>query len=311
MLKESRYVLLAKTMYRVLRNSRIPIFLHRKSNHIFTTWQHIVLLTIKQYEGKSYRMFAEWLVEAHYFRIFLQLSKIPHFTTLQKFADRINNVMLGKIISSFVVLSGTRRHIFVGIDSTGFNITRASQYYTERAKLRRRKYAKLSIGADVLKQIICNIKVRRAPTRHDNIDFKLVITKTSEILPLSVVVGDRGYDSEENHIMVREKLGAFSVIPARNEDIPIWKTHGRYRKQMKRGYSKTLYHQRNKDETIVSVIKRLFGEHIRSRHVITQNRELSLRCIAYNMHRLTNLVIIIMISTEPWKRTMTNTADTP
>ena len=55
---------------------------------------------------------------------------------------------------------------------------------------------------------------RGAPTRHDNIDFKLVITKTSEILPLSVVVvGDSGYDSEENHIMVREKLDAFSVIP--------------------------------------------------------------------------------------------------
>jgi hypothetical protein len=68
--------------------------------------------------------------------------------------------------------------------------------------------------------------VRRAPTRHDNIDFKPVITKTSEILPLSVVVvGDKGYDSEENHIMVRGKLGAFSVIPVRNEgSIPIWKT---------------------------------------------------------------------------------------
>ena len=82
----------------------------------------------------------------------------------------------------------------------------------------------LSIGADVLKQIICNIKIRRAPTRHDNIDFKPVITKTSEILPLSVVVvGDKGYDSEENHIMVREKLGAFSVIPVPGS-IPIWKT---------------------------------------------------------------------------------------
>jgi hypothetical protein len=55
------------------------------------------------------------LVEAHYFRIFLQLSKLPYFTTLQKFADRINNVMLGKIISSFVVLTGTRRRIFVGM----------------------------------------------------------------------------------------------------------------------------------------------------------------------------------------------------
>ena len=147
---------------------------------------------------------------------------------------------------------------------------------------------------DLLQQIICNIKIRRAPTRHDNIDFKLVITKTSEILPLSIVVGDRGYDSEENHIMVREKLGSFSVIPARNEDIPIWKTYGRYRKQMKRGYSKTLYHHRNKDETIISVIKRLFGEHITlSRLVKTQNRELSFRCIAYNIHRLTNLTIII------------------
>ena len=59
---QGMYVLLAKTVYSVLRKSgRIPIFLHRKSNHIFTAWQHIVLLTIKQYEGKSYRMFAEWL----------------------------------------------------------------------------------------------------------------------------------------------------------------------------------------------------------------------------------------------------------
>ena len=55
---------------------------------------------------------------------------------------------------------------------------------------------------------------------------------------------------------------------------------------MKRGYSKLLYNQRNKNETIVSVIKRLFGEHITSRLVKTQNRELSFRCIAYNIHRL-------------------------
>ena len=102
MLKESRYVKLASTIYRVLRNSRIPLFLHKKSNHIFTVWQNIVLVTIRQYEGKSYRMFVEWLIEAHYLRLFLQLSRIPHFSTLQKFADRINNTLLGKIISSFI-----------------------------------------------------------------------------------------------------------------------------------------------------------------------------------------------------------------
>jgi hypothetical protein len=148
-------------------------------------------------------------------------------------------------------------------------------------------------------QIICTIKIRRAPPRHDNVDFRPIVTRTSETLPLSVVTGDKGYDSKDNHLLlVREDLHVFSVIPARYEHAPIWKTHGKYRKQMKLGYSKLLYNQRNKDETIISVIKRLFREHITSRLVTTQNRELSFRCIAYNTHRLTNLVVRKELSIE-------------
>jgi hypothetical protein len=52
----------------------------------------------------------------------------------------------------------------------------------------------------------------------------------------------------------------------------------------------------NMVKAMVSVIKRLFGEHISSRQVRTQNRELSFRCITYDMYRLTNLVIVVMIS---------------
>ena len=129
------------------------------------------------------------------------------------------------------------------------------------------------------------------------IDFRPLVIKISELVPLSVVTADKAYDSEDNHVLVRDILHAFSVIPARYaryEHVPIWKTHGRYRKQMKRGYSRLLYNQRNKNETILSVIKRLFGEHITSSRLVkTQNRELlSFRCIAYNIHRLTNLIII-------------------
>ena len=255
----------------------------------------MVLLTVRQYEGKSYRMFAEWLVEAYYLRMFLQLSHISHYTTLQKFSSRINGTLLERIISSFVLLIGSiRRRLFIGIDSTGFkkdNSCFTVLYWTNRIE-KRRRYAKLSIGADLLQQIICTIKIRRAPTRHDNMDFRPIITRISEILPLSVVTADKGYDSEDNHLLVRESLHAFSVIPARYEHVPIWRTRGKYRKQMKRGYSRLLYNQRNKDETIISVIKRLFGEHITSRLVKTQNRELSFRCIAYNIHRLTNLIVI-------------------
>ncbi len=176
-MKGSRYVRLARTILHILRYARIPLFLHRKSNHIFTVWQHLSLLTIRQYEGgKSYRMFTEWLVEAHYLRMFLKISRIPHYTTLQKFADRMASTILQRMITYFIGLPFVNvKKIFVGIDSSGFKSTHSSQYYTERAKLRRKKkkkWIKLSIGADVLNQIICSIKIRRAPhSRHDNVDF--------------------------------------------------------------------------------------------------------------------------------------------
>ena len=50
-------------------------------------------------------------------------------------------------------------------------------------------------------------------------------------MQLSVVTADKAYDSEDNHVLVRDVLHALSVIPARYEHVPIRKTHGRYRKQ--------------------------------------------------------------------------------
>jgi len=54
-----------------------------------------------------------------------------------------------------------------------------------------------------------------------------------------------------NSGLLREQLHAFSVEPARFKYIPIWRTYGKYRKQRKCGHFKALYHQKNKDETII------------------------------------------------------------
>jgi hypothetical protein len=153
-----------------------------------------------------------------------------------------------KIISSFILLlKNINNRLFVGIDASGFKLTNSSQYYTDRAKLRK-KYLKLSLAADVVVcQIICTIKIRRYP-RNDTIDFQPpLITKTCKIIPISITVADKGYDSSEdnNHILVREEhLHGFSIIPARYEHVPIRRTHGKYRKQMKRGIPGMLYYIR-------------------------------------------------------------------
>ena len=83
------------------------------------------------------------------------------------------------------------------------------------------------------------------------------------------------YDSEDNHVLlVRDILDAFSVISARYVTCTNTKdTWEIQKKQMKHGYSKLLYGQRNKDETIISVIKRLFGEHITSSRLVGKNAE--------------------------------------
>jgi len=83
-------------------------------------------------------MFSEWLVEAYYLRTFLRLSHIPHFTTLQKFTERISGTLLEKVMSSFIILTKIGQ-LFVGIDSSGFKATHASQYYAERANEEKKK----------------------------------------------------------------------------------------------------------------------------------------------------------------------------
>lgn len=79
----------------------------------------------------------------------------------------------------------------------------------------------------------------------------------------------------------------FFIIPARFEPVTIWKTHGRYRKQMKSGYRKHLYSQRNKVETIFSVIRTVWRMHQ------VKGTKMDFRCIAYNMHRYVKLVVVI------------------
>lgn len=73
-------------------------------------------------------MFVDWLIEVYYLRTFIQLARILHYTTLQKFAAKITDTLLAKIISSFILLLNISR-LFVGIDSTGFKMTNVSQYY--------------------------------------------------------------------------------------------------------------------------------------------------------------------------------------
>jgi hypothetical protein len=151
-----------------------------------------------------------------------------------------------------------------------------------------RKFLKLTIGVELRTQLVTAVRVRRGPA-NDNVDFGPVVRKAYSIRPIKIGIGDRGYDSERNHELLREELHASSIIPARRQDVPVWRTRGKYRKEMKRGYSKRKYHQRSKDETVFSVVKRTMGDEIRSAGTKAQNNEMRLRMISYNAARIASI----------------------
>ena len=155
-------------------------------------------------------------------------------------------------------------------------------------RTRTRRFLKLTIGTELRTQLVTAIKLRRGPA-NDNRDFEPVVRKGHSVKPIRVGIGDKGYDDEDNHVLLRDELGAMSIIPARYQDVPIWRTRGRYRKEMKRGYSKKTYHQRSKDETIFSVIKRTMGDEVRSVKTRAQNNEMRFKIISYNAARMASI----------------------
>jgi len=156
-----------------------------------------------------------------------------------------------------------------------------------------RRFLKLTIGAELKTQLVTSIKVRRGPA-NDNCDFTPVVRKAHSIKPIRIAIGDKGYDAEKNHELLRDELHAQSIIPARQQHVPVWRTHGRYRKQMKKGYSKKTYHQRSKDETIFSVVKRTMGDEVGSIGPKAQNNEMRLKIISYNAARIASLTYSLL-----------------
>lgn len=106
-------------MRQILRKMRVPLYFHKKSNHIFTVHQHVIMLILRQYESKSYESFVEWLEVATDVTQMLGIKTIPHFTTLQKAAARLSEAMLHVAIGRFIGLVCPGR-VFGGADASGF-----------------------------------------------------------------------------------------------------------------------------------------------------------------------------------------------
>jgi len=110
---------------------------------------------------------------------------------------------------------------------------------------------------------------------------------------------DKGYDSEEIHTLIREEIKADSIVPLRERKRK--RINGKYRKQLHTDFDNIRYNRRNIVETIISMVKRKFGETLRARKVRNQVKEVKVKLIVYNINKKVIEIIWIKlgISTEP------------
>ena len=294
---KNKYQRMISLMRQILKKMNVPLFLHPKSKHTFSIHQHIIMLVLRQYESKSYESFVEWLDVATEIVIQLQLKTIPHFTTLHKAAARISQGLLHVAIGRFIqiVLPDS---IFAGIDATGFENRHATPYYSYRCNIRH-SFTKMSAGSDMKSQLICAVVIQHHPVSHDIKHFPKLFSQMLDVVSMSTMVLDKGYDAESTHKMIRDE-NVISMIPVRGENM-ISDTHGKYRKLMRREFDETLYRERNKTETIFSVMKRRFDSELKSHDDAMKTKELLYRVLAYNCHRMCviSCFVLVMISRKP------------
>jgi hypothetical protein len=132
--EESRYMRMVRAIFKVCQRQCVPLYSSRFSRKDYTLWQHIALIALMQRVRKSYREYAnDYLTTTERLLDVLGLSKIPHFTTIEKFLLRAPGALLERVMGGFVGLTRIRYQVF-SPDSSGFSPHHASHYYALRTK---------------------------------------------------------------------------------------------------------------------------------------------------------------------------------
>jgi hypothetical protein len=280
------------TAYLVAQRS-LKAYSHRYSPKTFTQHQLFAVLVLKNFLKNDYRGVARHLRDCPDLAAAIELTKIPHFTTLQKASRRLLKTVPVRALLDQTVRRHMGRRLRVptaAIDSTGLECSSASAYFVRRRKkvtepwkkVVYHRYPKLGVVCDIKSHFIFAYEARRGP-KPDIDEFKATIQQALTRIRITTILADAGYDSESNHSFARDEHGIRSVIPAKHGRPTTKPASGRYRRQMQVRFNRDAYRQRSQVETVMSMIKRRQGSHVRGRSYHSQCRDLRLMVLTHNI----------------------------
>src|SRR3989338_1319428 len=184
----------------VIRQARVPVYLHRFGPKTYTSWQHCKAWLLKERCKCSWQDFID--DHAPYY-----LKEIPDRSTLIKFVKRLPFWIKNALVKA---TAGDEPAAYGAMDSTGLSRTNASQHYVKRIDRRKPIKKPLKLSMYTAKRRILAFRLR-ARWRGDTLDVAY-LTRQSPVLAETNCL-DKGYDSNPVHKHFRVQ-GAYSIIAA-------------------------------------------------------------------------------------------------
>ena len=180
------------------------------------------------------------------------------------------------------------------VDSTGFTTTRFERWFDhkwgkERSK---REWVKLHAMTGVRTNVVTSVEISDWRS-HDTNYFRPMLAETAENFSLREVSADKAYSNKAN-LRAVDALGAVPLIPFK--DTPVRQGPGPQLPGMTDAWLRMYhlfsyqrdtflahYHKRSNVESTFSMIKRKFGDSLRSKSDVGQMNEVLCKVVAHNL----------------------------
>ena len=279
--RESRYVTATKIAYHLTKQV-LPKYSHAKSPHHFELPQLAACVLMMFYLDLSYRDMEEWLLATDKVCQALGLLRVPDHTTLQRTYKKLRNLDFEKMKNQILDEEQIQEDV-IASDSTGFSPGQASLYYQTRSGQTYEHWFKGAYAVGTDSQYILAWQAGLGPgsdAAHLNaLKRGSARFGTHEKNRRTwLMLADAGFDAQGLHpldIIPPIRRGGKLIDPERKARADLVST----------ARLDGLFGQRWKTETVNSVIKRKFGDTIRSRSKRLQLREPIIKALVYNIHR--------------------------
>jgi transposase len=216
------------------------------------------------------------------------IGRCPHFNSvLNVFDDPDTYEILRALVEeSAVPLKAIESHF--SIDSSGFSGCRYDRWICEKygtpLKQSLRAWCKAHVATGAITNVVAAVEVL-GKSSSDTVEFPKLLATTVKRFDVTEVSADMAYSSHKNLCLVAG-VGATPLIPFKSNATPamggLWaKMFGYF--MLHRDEFLSRYHKRSNIESTFSMIKRKFGDSVRSKTDLAMRNEVLAKLVCHNL----------------------------